>query len=146
MSKTYNLAKVLLVEDSKNEFLLTQMLLRRENVVLDMDLARSNDEAIQYLSKHKVDLIIIDKRLALQEENKLISFIQTHKKFKHIPVVMLFGISNETSDITPYSCELGVNVCLDKPLNYDKMHFVTKQIDFLSFQQSGNQIYLCKGL
>ena len=144
MSQKHNLAKVILVEDSKNEFLLTQMLLRRENVVVDMELLRSNDEAIQYLSKNKVDLIIIDKRIALQENNKLINFIQDHKKLRSIPVVMLFGIANEPSDITPYSCELGVSVCLDKPLNFDKISFTTKQIDFLSFQKSGNQIYLCK--
>ncbi len=144
MSKTRNLAKILLVEDSKNEFLLTQMLLRRENVILDIDFVRSNDEAIKYLSTKKADIVIIDKRIALQEENMLINFIQNDKKLKKIPVVMLFGISNETSDITPYSCEVGVNICLDKPLNYDKLSFITKQIDFLSFQRSGNQIYLCK--
>lgn len=144
MSKTRNLAKILLVEDSKNEFLLTQMLLRRENVILDIDFVRSNDEAMKYLSTKKADIVVIDKRIALQEENILINFIQNDKKLKKIPVIMLFGISNETSDITPYSCEVGVNICLDKPLNYDKLSFITKQIDFLSFQRSENQIYLCK--
>jgi response regulator RpfG family c-di-GMP phosphodiesterase len=146
MPETCNLAKILLVEDSKNEFLLTQMLLRRENIVLDIDLSRSNDEAIKYLSTKKADIIVIDKRIALQEDNKLITFIQNSSNLKKIPVVMLFGISNETSDITPYSCELGVNLCLDKPLNYDKISFLTKQVDFLSFQRSGNQIYLCSNL
>ncbi len=144
MDETPKLAKILLVEDSKNEFLLTQMLLRRENVILDMDFTRSPDEALKYLKSNKPDLIIIDKRIALLDNNKFIRTIRKYKNLKNIPVVMLFGIVNETAEMTPYSCELGVNICLDKPLNHDKLSFVTKQIDFLSFQASENQIYLCK--
>lgn len=143
MESTPNLAKVLLVEDSKNEFLLTQMLLRRENVLLDMDLTRSPQQALTYLKSTKPDLIIIDKRIASLENNKLIKTLQKQKRLKNIPVVMLFGIGDETSEMSPYSCELGVNICLDKPLNHDKLSFVTKQIDFLSFQASENKIYLC---
>jgi response regulator RpfG family c-di-GMP phosphodiesterase len=143
MEATPKLAKILLIEDSKNEFLLTQMLLRRENVIIDMDLTRSPAEALTYLKSNKPDLIVIDKRIAVLENNKFIKSIQKHKILKNIPVVMLFGIGDETAEINPYSCELGVNICLDKPLNHDKLSFITKQIDFLSFQASENQIYLC---
>jgi|GEM_PF-3403814 len=139
-----NLAKILLIEDSKNEFILTQMLLRRENVVVDMDLARSTSEALKYLSsKKKPDLIIIDKRLAVLEKNKFIDTIKKRKALKDIPIVMLFGIHDETSEINPYACEIGTTICLDKPLNHDKLSFITKEIDFLSFHASENQIYLC---
>jgi len=138
------LAKILLIENSKNEFTLTQMLLRRENVVVDMDLARSTNEAFEYLSsKDKPDLIIIDKRLAALEKNKFIDKIKKHQKLKNIPIVMLFGIHDQPSEINPYACEIGTSICLDKPLNHDKFSFITKQIDFLSFHASENQIYLC---
>lgn len=138
------LAKILLIEDSKTEFTLTQMLLRRENVVADMDLARSTSEALKYLaSKKKPDLIIIDKKLAALEKNKFIDTIKKRKTLKNIPIVMLFGINDHTSTINPYACEIGTAICLDKPLNHDKLSFITKEIDFLAFHASENQIYLC---
>lgn len=144
MIMKHNLAKILLIEDSKNEFTLTQMLLRRENVVVDMDLARSTSEALKYLSsQRRPDLIIIDKRLAALEKNKFITTIKKHKNLKNIPVVMLFGIHAHTSEINPYACEIGTSICLDKPLNHDKLSFITKEIDFLAFHASENQIYLC---
>ena len=143
MRKNRKLAKILFIEDSKNEFLLTKMLLERENIVTDLELARNAKEAMDYLANNpKPDLIFLDKRLTLIDKNSILNQLKIDRKFKNIPVILIFGIENMPEHINPRACENGVVACIDKPVNYDKLLFITKQIKFLALHYEENKIYL----
>lgn len=142
-------AKILFVEDSKNEFLLNSMILRRENVEVDMDHVRDVVEALDYLKgrkKHRKvtrlpDLILLDQRLVTMDDDQLLKKIEKEKLFKNIPVVMFSGMnSKEEQESAP-----GLNTIafFDKPVNLDKLTQVVHKIKKLFFKTSGNKKCLC---
>lgn len=142
-------AKVLFVEDSKNEFLLNSMILRRENVEVDMDHVRDGVEALDYLKGRKKykdiiripDLILLDQRLVTMDGDQLLRKMKEDKTLKNIPVVMFSGVvsEEEQEDFT----KLGAIAFFDKPVNLDKLTQVVHKSDNLSFKTTGNKKYLC---
>ncbi|MEQ9115880.1 MAG: response regulator [Rickettsiales bacterium] len=147
-SKKY--ARVLFVEDSKNEYHLNLMILRRENTEVKMDHVRDGIEAVEYLerkNKYKniteyPDLILLDQRLITMDGDQVLKHIQRDKKLKQIPVVMFSGVISE-DDSEQYT-ELGAVAFFDKPINLDKLTQVVNKIEHLHFVSEGGKKYLCK--
>ncbi len=139
------LAKILFIEDSKNEFRLTNALLEKEGLEVDMVFARSTKKATEFLKKNQVDLMILDKQLALLDNFKLIKYIANNKCSSDIPVVLMLGIQyTQKAEFSKYKQDTKLVLRIDKPLNYDKLISVVNQIKNLSFHREKNKIYLYK--
>ena len=148
MSK--KLAKVLFVEDSKNEFILNMMILRREKVNVQMDHVRDGVEALDYLKfqgkyvdheNRLPDLILLDQRLITMDGDELLKNIKQDDALKNIPVVMFSGLikSEQENEIM----KLGAVASYDKPINYDKLQDICDSVEGLRFENENEIRYLC---
>lgn len=145
-----NFAKVLFVEDSKNEYHLNLMILRRENAEVKMDHVRDGIEALEYLNKKNKyqdlkdypDLILLDQRLITMDGDQVLKHIQDNKKLREIPVVMFSGVVNQ-EEAEKY-LKLGASGFYDKPINFDKLSQVVKEIKTLEFVEENGKKYLCR--
>lgn len=148
--KEKKLAKILFVEDSKNEYLLNLMILRRENVEVDIDYVRDGKEALDYLNhrnkyhyiKTMPDLIILDQRLVTMDGDEVLKLIKKDSRLTDIPLVMFSGMRNKKE--SEKFLKLGAREFFDKPMNFDKLAQVVNKIENLSFIKENNKNYLCK--
>ncbi len=144
------LAKVLFVEDSKNEYILNMMVLRREQTEVQMDHVRDGTEALDYLrfkgrfkdsEKRLPDLILLDQRLITMDGDEVLKKIKKDDVLKHIPVVMFSGIIK--FEKTEEFKKLGALALYDKPINFDKLSAICNAVDELHFVTEGEIKYLC---
>jgi len=88
---TSRLIKVLLIEDSKEDYLLTQRQLAGKR--FDLVWAESLTEALQYLKENQFDVILLD--LALPDNIGLSTFDTVYAQVNPIPIIVLCGLDND---------------------------------------------------
>ena len=83
-------------------------------------------EALERLSKHKSELVLLDIKMPRMDGIEVLKIIRSDDKFKTIPVVMLTSSCEEPDLKKCY--EIGVNAYVVKPVNFKDFFEVVKQL------------------
>lgn len=98
---------LLYVEDNEDHAHILELTLRRLNLSINLEWAKTGEEALEYLESRSInknsmrelpDLILIDLKLTKIDGFRLIKEIKTDENLKLIPVVVLTS-SEDPSDI-----------------------------------------------
>ena len=120
--------KILLVEDNKDDVLLTIRALEKANILNQVDVANDGLEALEYLrgegkfsdrntSMHPV-VILLDLKMPRMGGLELLKTIRNSEKFKLLPTVILTSSREEQDIIESYN--LGANSYIQKPVDFDQ--------------------------
>jgi two-component system response regulator len=120
--------KILLVEDSTDDVLLTLRALQRANILNEVVVTRDGYEAFEYLtavgqyagrdiSEYPV-VVLLDLKMPRMGGLELLQRIRSMKSLRLLPVVILTS-SKENQDIYE-SYDLGANSYIQKPVDFDQ--------------------------
>lgn len=112
---------ILLVEDNRDDELLTVRALRASRIRNRLVVARDGVEAIERLSDPLTplpQLVLLDLKLPRVDGFEVLRRIRSEDRTRLLPVVVLTA-SDETSDIRR-SYELGANSYIRKPVDFDQ--------------------------
>ncbi|ASV28979.1 response regulator [Maribacter cobaltidurans] len=128
------LANILLVEDNEGDILLTREAFDESKVIIDINVARNGQEALDYLYKRgeytevkKPDLILLDINIPVFNGHEVLKKIKGDPILKKIPVIMLTTSSNEKDIEKAY--ENHTNSYVRKPLNMEDFLKVILKIE-----------------
>lgn len=126
--------RVLLVEDSAADVRLVEEILSEEKIVIDLDIARDGQEAMEYLqeklkknSPNLPDLVILDLNLPRKDGREVLAEIKQHPELCSMPVLVL-TTSKSPEDIQN-SYKLNANCYVTKPLDLDQFVSLIKAMD-----------------
>jgi two-component system response regulator len=120
--------KILLVEDNRDDILLTRRALEKANIANQVDVANNGIEALEYLrgegefsdrdTKDLPVVILLDLKMPRMGGLEFLKTIRKSEEFKLLPAVVLTS-SREEQDITE-SYNLGANSYIQKPVDFDQ--------------------------
>ncbi len=123
-----NNKKILLVEDSTDDVLLTLRALQRANILNEVIVARDGHEAFEYLTgegqyagRDTSDcpvVVLLDLKMPRMGGLEFLQRIRSMRSLKLLPVVILTS-SKEEQDIFG-SYNLGANSYIQKPVDFDQ--------------------------
>jgi CheY-like chemotaxis protein len=127
---------ILIAEDDENDRLLINRAFQKVGQTEPLQFVENGQTAIDYLSgsgdysdraKYPFpSVVMLDLKMPLKNGFEVLQWIRNQPRYKKM-VVVLFTSSNQPSDIeTAY--ELGVNSYLVKPLNFDEVFGLARQI------------------
>ena len=121
---------ILLVEDNPDDAELSLMALRENRLVNEIEHVWNDEEALQFLSdeSHRslLRLVLLDLKLPKIEGLEVLNQIQTNRRTKRLPAVILTS-SGEDDDIAA-SYDLGVNSYIRKPIDFDQFVECVKHV------------------
>jgi CheY-like chemotaxis protein len=131
---------ILLVEDDPGHARLIQKNLRRSNITNEITVLSDGQQAIDYLFKegeyensqhHAPLLILLDLNLPVLDGYQVLKRMKEDSRTRRIPVIML-TTTDDAREVT--RCyDLGCNVYVTKPVNYDQFSEAIRKIGlFLS--------------
>lgn len=106
----------LLVVDDELDFLET-LIKRLKKRGMQVEGARSGEEALEYLREHPADVVILDVKMPGMDGLETLRAIKT--KYPLIEVIMLTGHANVETAVT--GMELGAFDYLMKPMDIDEL-------------------------
>ncbi|MHA1925550.1 MAG: response regulator [Candidatus Thorarchaeota archaeon] len=120
--------KILLVEDNRDDVLLTKRALEKANIANQVDVANNGIEALDYLrgegkfsdrdsSKQPV-VILLDLKMPRMGGLEFLKTIRNSDEFKLLPAVILTSSREEQDIIESYN--LGANSYIQKPVDFDQ--------------------------
>jgi CheY-like chemotaxis protein len=131
---------ILLVEDDPGHARLIEKNLRRANITNDITMLSDGQQAIDYLfkqgefaeSSHAAPLLILlDLNLPVLDGYQVLQRMKQDQRTKRIPVIMLTTTDDAREVARCY--DLGCNVYITKPVNYDQFSDAIRKIGlFLS--------------
>jgi CheY-like chemotaxis protein len=131
---------ILLVEDDPGHARLIEKNLRRANITNDIAILTDGQQAIDYLfkegkfaeSNHSAPLLILlDLNLPVLDGYQVLQRMKQDPRTKRIPVIMLTTTDDAREVARCY--DLGCNVYITKPVNYDQFSEAIRKIGlFLS--------------
>jgi two-component system response regulator len=120
--------KILLVEDSTDDVLLTLRALQQANILNEVIVARDGQEAIDYLkgegqyngrdSSDTPVVVLLDLKMPRMGGLECLKKIRSADSLKFLPVVVLTS-SKEDQDICE-SYNLGANSYIQKPVDFEQ--------------------------
>ncbi len=120
--------KILLVEDSTDDVLLTLRALQQANILNEVIIARDGQEAVEYLTgedqyegRDTSDtpvVVLLDLKMPRMGGLEFLRRIRSIKSLKLLPIVILTS-SREDQDICE-SYNLGANSYIQKPVDFDQ--------------------------
>ncbi|TFG29480.1 response regulator [Candidatus Thorarchaeota archaeon] len=120
--------KILLVEDSTDDVLLTLRALQQANILNEVIIARDGQEAVEYLTgegqyegRNTSDapvVVLLDLKMPRMGGLEFLRRIRSITALKLLPVVILTS-SKEDQDICE-SYNLGANSYIQKPVDFDQ--------------------------
>jgi len=109
--------RILVVDDEKDICEMLALYLRRKSFVIDI--AHNGKEAIDFLTKEKPDLIILDVIMPIMDGFELLQSLKKDSAYSLIPVIML------TIKSEPHNVEKGIllqaDFYLPKPCKLDNL-------------------------
>ncbi|MCB9091986.1 MAG: response regulator [Halobacteriovoraceae bacterium] len=133
--KNYKNIEILLVEDEEADVSIIKRTFRKSQIVNDLHVAKSVNEAREFLSNRNhdhPDLILLDINMPGEKGTALLKEIKTDSELKNIPVIMLS--SSELSEDLRTSYLNGANCYVKKPVNLEDLVNAIKQIETFWFQ------------
>lgn len=134
----FNAANVLLVDDCEDDIELVTLAIARAKLIIDLNVARDGEEAMDYLLKQKgyseartPDLVLLDINMPRMNGFEVLEQIKSNADLKKIPVVMLTTSREETDIIKSYNQH--ANCYLQKPLNFHSFVKMIEQFDHFWF-------------
>jgi CheY-like chemotaxis protein len=134
--ETYKTAHILLVEDSHLDEVLTLDAFREARLQNTIHVARSGEEALDYLfnegqfADRKVcplpDLVLLDLKLPGISGHEVLTKLKATPTLKRVPVIVLTS-SKEEGDLE-MSYDRGANSYLVKPVTFDGFLRVVQQV------------------
>ena len=117
--------ELLLVEDSLSDVRLTTMALRQGNIAHRLMIARTGEEAVDFLHRRGIfaqaprpDLILLDLRLPKMDGQEVLDLVKADFDLKDIPVVIM-TMSRDEEDLV--RCQrLNVDAYVTKPVDLEK--------------------------
>lgn len=120
--------KILLVEDSRDDVLLTRRALEKANIANEVDVADDGMEALDYLraegkfsSRDPNELpvvILLDLKMPRMGGLEFLKTLRSIEEFKFLPAVVLTSSREEQDIIESYN--LGANSYIQKPVDFDQ--------------------------
>jgi len=126
--------KILLIEDSEGDILLTIEALSDSKIVNEVNVLKDGKEAIQFFENNPPaeqlpDLILLDINLPMKSGHEVLAYIKNNVSYRHIAVIMLTTSSSEKDILRAYDSY--VNCYITKPIDAsDFMDAVIKIEDF----------------
>jgi two-component system, response regulator len=124
---------ILLIEDNADHAELIVKALRNNNVLNDVHVAISGEEAIDFLYQRgkythaaRPGLILLDIKLPGMDGIEFLRRIKADPKLKSIPVVMLTTSAGEKEMAESYHC--GANSYIIKPVDFEQFAKVIKEL------------------
>ena len=125
--------ELLLVEDSLSDVRVTIMALNRGKFSHRLTIARTGEEAIEFLYRRGIflraprpDLILLDLRLPKMDGQEVLDVVKSDFGLKDIPVVVM-TMSNDEEDLL--RCELhNVDAYVTKPLDLEKFLALVREL------------------
>jgi CheY-like chemotaxis protein len=129
MSRTAELMRVLLVEDSLADIELTLEALEGAKVANEVTVARDGVTAMELLGMPGAlpDLVILDLNLPRMSGHEVLAAMRANEAFRRIPVAVLTTSSAEADVVRTY--DLGANCFLTKPVGVEQFMAVVRSID-----------------
>ena len=102
MIQNSKIARLLLVEDDEDDILLTKRALKKGRIVVDLDVVRNGQEALEYLRKPnqyqdalRPDVILLDLNMPVMSGHETLRQIRSDDNLCDIPVIILSTSSAE---------------------------------------------------
>lgn len=131
--------RVLLVEDSPTDALLTQAAIAESGVATALDRVADGVEAMAFLrgegryrNAHRPDLVLLDLNLPRRNGHEVLADIKTDPALQSIPVVVLTTSSAEQDVLTAY--RLHANCYITKPVGFDRFEHVIRSVQEFWFR------------
>ena len=124
---------ILLIEDNADHVELILKALRNNNVVNEVHVVTSGEQAIDFLYQRgayanaaRPGLILLDIKLPGMDGIEFLRRIKADPNLKSIPVVMLTTSAGEKEIVESYNC--GVNSYIVKPVDFEQFVKVIKDL------------------
>lgn len=130
-----NQVKIVIVEDDEGHSILIERNLRRAGVNNPIRLIGNGREAIDYLQKEASDidlastLVLLDLNLPELDGMQILERMKSDARTKMVPIIVLTTTDNPKEVRRCY--ELGCNVYVTKPVEYDMFCESIKKLGFL---------------
>ena len=128
------LARVLLVEDSPDDVLLTREALKEAKVANELHVAEDGEEALDFVRRRgshsdapRPDLIILDLNLPRKDGREVLVELKEDSDLQRIPVVVLTTSASDEDVMRAY--EHHVNAYVRKPIGLDRFVEIVQSID-----------------
>ncbi len=126
---------ILIVEDDDGHAYLIEKNLKRIGITNQIQRFGNGDEFIKYLQNGLLDqhfdkeyqlIIFLDIRMPKMDGISVLKIIKKHPNWKRIPVIML--TSTEDPKEIDECYELGCNMYITKPVDYEKLTKIVEQL------------------
>jgi DNA-binding response OmpR family regulator len=120
--------RILIVDDDPDILVLTTARLRP--LGYEIITAIDAEQALVFLQKESVDLIILDRLLPKMQGEELCKMLKSDVKFKNIPIILFTAL---VCDIAGIIKESGADDCITKP--YDPKELINKVKNYLEIKK-----------
>jgi two-component system, sensor histidine kinase and response regulator len=132
MGIDYSKYKVLVVDDVKTNVLLLKVMLEQEK--LQVSTAKDGFEALDLLSKEKIDLVLLDVMMPGMSGFELTEKLKSKNEYSEIPVLFITAL-NSTDEIVK-GFQVGGSDYITKPFNKEELIIrVRHQISLIDAQR-----------
>lgn len=128
--------KILLVEDTPDDEVLTLRALKRSNITNVVDVVRDGVEALEYLfgtgayaGRDLSDppaVVLLDLKLPRLDGLEVLKRLRADERTRLIPVVVLTSSTQQDDIINSY--KLGANSCVRKPVDFNHFAAAVRQL------------------
>jgi two-component system response regulator len=135
MREMNKLPVILMADDDPDDRILAKDALSENKLANDLYFVEDGEELLDYLHQQgkfnpenapRPGLILLDLNMPKMDGREALREIKTHTKFRKIPVIVLTTSKAEEDIIRTY--ELGVNSFISKPVTFEELVEVTRQI------------------
>ena len=127
---------ILLVEDNRQDELLTLRALKSNGFGHEVVICRDGAEAVDWLEADGIfagrdpliipQVILLDLKLPKLDGHEVLERIRKHPKYSHLPVVILTTSKEESEIVKSY--QHGANSFVQKPVSYDEFSEAVKRL------------------
>jgi CheY-like chemotaxis protein len=133
-----NQVTILVVEDDPGHARLIEMNLRRAGISNEIQWFEDGQKVVDFLLREdpqggsgpsKPVLLLLDLNLPVLDGYQVLERIRSHERIRHVPVAILTTTDDEREITRCY--ELGCNVYITKPVDYDKFAEAVRRLGLL---------------